>query len=161
MEVRGGEYSFRRRQGRRDLRPEEDVAGRAGANDAALYGGDHRVPGAGKGRARAGCEHQRANHGVDHGHLLDAHAADGHGGGDGQATEHRRVARAARGDWARHHGGLRRGVEVSGHPARGLPCDRPGLRECGFERGAADAGARLQNYRDRRVRRRAVQSQRN
>ena len=51
---------------------------------------------AGEGRARAGCEHQRADHGVDHGHLLDAHAADGDGGGNGETADDRRIARAAR-----------------------------------------------------------------
>ena len=80
-------------QGRRDLRPQEDEPGRAGAHDAPLHVGDHRLHRAGKGRARAGREHQRADHGVDHGHLLDAHGPDGHQRGDRQAAQHRRLAR--------------------------------------------------------------------
>ena len=46
-----------------------------------------------------------ADHGVDHGHLLDERRALGAGRGDGQAGERRRLGGAQRGDRAR--GGLR------------------------------------------------------
>ena len=39
-------------------------------------------------------EHQRADHGLDHGHLLDARAPHGDGRGHGQAVGSRRLARA-------------------------------------------------------------------
>ena len=75
--------------------PKNDEPGRAGAHDAPVYLGDHRFHRAGKGRSRARREHQRADHGLDHGYLLDAHGAHGDQRGDRQAAEHRRLARAA------------------------------------------------------------------
>ena len=59
---------------------------RTGEAHAAVHGGDHRFSRAGARRAGAGREHQRAGDGVDHGHLLDAHAAHDDGGGDRQAA---------------------------------------------------------------------------
>jgi hypothetical protein len=95
LEVRGGQYPLRRRQGRRHLRPQEDEPGRAGAHDPPLHLRDHRLHRAGEGRSRARHEHQRADHGLDHGHLLHAHGAHGHQRGHRQAAEHRRLARPA------------------------------------------------------------------
>ena len=65
--------------------PEEHVSRRTGAHDPALYRRADRGDRTGKGRARAGREHQRADHGVDDGHLFHAHAPDGDRRGDRQA----------------------------------------------------------------------------
>ena len=78
LEVRGGEHSLRRRQGRHHLRSAQDVAGRTGAHDPPLHRGADRIHRSRKRRSRARRQHQRTNHGVDDGYLLHAHAADRH-----------------------------------------------------------------------------------
>ncbi len=93
LEVRGGQHSLRRRQGRSHLRPQEYEPRRAGAHDPPLHIGDHRHHRAGEGRSRARHEHQRADHGLDHGHLLDARGAHRHQRGYRQAVEPGRFAR--------------------------------------------------------------------
>ena len=55
--------------------PQDDEPGRVGAHDPPLHLRDHRVYRPGEGCAGARHEHQRADHGLDHGHLLHAHAA--------------------------------------------------------------------------------------
>ncbi len=97
LEVRGGQHSLRRRQGRHHLRSQEHVARRTGAHDPPLHGGADRVHRPGERCARARREHQRADHGVDDGHLLHAHAPDGHG------RRHRQAART----WADRAGAAR------------------------------------------------------
>ena len=72
VEVRGRAAAVRRRQGRRHLRSDEDVEARARGADAPLHRGDHRRDRPRQGRARARRQHQRADHGVVLGHLLDA-----------------------------------------------------------------------------------------
>ena len=121
---------------------------------------DHRVHRAGEGCSRARREHQRADHGMDHGHLLHAHAADGDQRGDGQAAEHRRLARPHRGHRARRDGGVQREPALPEHAHRGLPGGHSGIRQRGIERRAADAGAGIQDRRHRRARRRPVQPSR-
>ena len=74
--------------------PHNMSKGRAGAHDAALHLRDHRIHRAGEGCSRARREHQRADHGVDHGYLFHAHAPDGDQCGDRQADQHGRLARA-------------------------------------------------------------------
>ena len=83
--------------------PNDPVAVRAGAHHAALHGGDHRLHRTRERCSRARHEHQRADDGVDHGHVLHAHAPHRHGGGHGQADRSRRIARAAGGDRTRLH----------------------------------------------------------
>ena len=114
----------------------------------------------GEGRSRAGHQHQRADHGVDHGHLLHAHAADGDRGGYGKAAQHRRLARPARGDRPRHRRHVRRGAALPEYAARRLPGDHPGLWQRGLQRRQADDGEGLQDHRHRRIRRRTLQQQR-
>ena len=70
VEVRRRAHPVRRRQGRRHLRSDEDVAPRARSADAPLRRRDHRRDRPGEGRAGARRQHQRAGHGVGHGHLL-------------------------------------------------------------------------------------------
>ena len=74
LEVRGGKHSFRRRERRRHLRSGDAVHVGVGAHHAALHRRDHRIHRPGARRARARHEHQRANDGLDHGHLFHAHA---------------------------------------------------------------------------------------
>ena len=92
LEVRRGEYPVWRRQGRRDLR--SPCAFRRGARKthAPLHRRDHRLHRAGARRARAGRQHQRTNHGLDHGHLFHALAPHRNRGGDRQADGARRLA---------------------------------------------------------------------
>ena len=149
---------FGGRQGRRDLRSQEDEPGRTGADDAALHVGDHRLYRAGEGCSRARREHQRADHGLDHGHLLDARGPYGDQRGDRQAAEHRRLARADRGHRARRAGGVRREPALSEYADRRLPGGDSGLRQRGLECGPADDGARLQDCGHRGEGRRALQS---
>ncbi len=89
--------------------PEENVAGRARTHDPPLHLRAHRIPRPGEGRARAGHEYQRADDGMDHGHLLHAHAPDRHQRRHRKTAEYRRVAWTPRGNWPRHQGSLRRG----------------------------------------------------
>ena len=70
VEVRRRAHPVRRRQGRRHLRPDEDVAARARGAHAPLHRRDHRRHRPGEGRAGAGRQHQRADDGVGDGHLL-------------------------------------------------------------------------------------------
>ena len=65
---------------------------RTRTHDASLHFGDHRVYRTGEGCSRTRCEHQRADHGMDHGHLFHAYAPDGHQRGDRQAVEYWRIA---------------------------------------------------------------------
>ena len=81
--------------------PSQDVAGRTGAHDAPLHRRVARLHRAGERCARAGHEHQRADDGVDHGHLLDARAPHGDCRRDRQADRPGRLARAARSDRTR------------------------------------------------------------
>ena len=78
--------------------PATHVDARAGTHDPPLHLRHHRYAGSRLGRSRARREHQRARHGVGDGHLLDAQAPYGHGGGDGQAGRDGRVAGPAGGD---------------------------------------------------------------
>ena len=97
LEVRRGQHSLRRRQGRRHLRSPQDVAGRTGAHDPPLHRRTDRIHRPGKRRSRARHEHQRADHGLDHGHLLHAHAPDRDRRGHRQAAS----TSAARADAAK------------------------------------------------------------
>ena len=82
---------------------------RTGEAHAPLHGRDHRFHRTGARRSRARRQHQRADHGVDHGHLLHARAPHRHGGGHRQADGARRLARPSGSHRARLH---------DGHPAR-------------------------------------------
>src|ERR1700735_5547236 len=65
-----GEYSLRRRQGRRDLRSEEDEQIRARTHDTAIRVRDFSHHRTGSGYSGAGRLHGLSNDGVDHGHLF-------------------------------------------------------------------------------------------
>ena len=75
--------------------PDADVAARARGADAPLRRRDHRRDRPGEGRARARRQHQRSDHGVDHGHLQHARRPHRDRGRDRQADRDGRLARAA------------------------------------------------------------------
>ena len=92
LEVRSGGHPLRRSQGRRGLRPQAAFdEGTRGVNQAVcLRDIDNH-----KSRRRhpsARHEHQRPDHGLDHGHLQYAQRLFGAGGGDRQAVQRRRDA---------------------------------------------------------------------
>jgi len=76
LEVRRREHSFRRSQGRRDLRSAQNVDGRVErmtrryTSELIEFIGPKKC-------SRPRRQHQRTNHGLDDGHLLHAHAPDG------------------------------------------------------------------------------------
>ena len=72
VEVRRRAHPVRRRQGRRHLRSDADVAARARGADAPLRRRDHRRHRSREGRAGARRQHQRAGDGVGDGHLQHA-----------------------------------------------------------------------------------------
>ncbi len=88
------QHPVRRRQGRRHLRSDADVAPRARGADAPLRRGDHRRDRTGEGRAGARRQHQRAGDGVDHGHLQHARRHTDNRGRDRQADRARRARSA-------------------------------------------------------------------
>ncbi len=76
--------------------PDQTFERRTGAHHAALHGGADRMVWPGARCSRAGSGHQRADHGLDHGHLFDARAAHDHGGRHRQAHRSGRIARPPR-----------------------------------------------------------------
>ena len=137
LEVRGGQHSVRRRQGRRGLRPVHAVQRRAGADHPPLHLRHHRYAGARFRRAGARRQHQRAGDGVDHGHLLHAQAPHGHRRRHRQAGRDGRLARPARGDGAGLHARDPGGAQAAAHADRGDPGRDSGLRQRRLGRRAA------------------------
>ena len=106
LEVRGRRHPVRRRQGRRHRRSEAAQQEGAGGPDPALLHRDRGPRRAGEGHPRAGRQHQRPDHGLDDGHLLDARGLHGPGRRHRQADQPRRLGRPKRGDGPRlrlHH----------------------------------------------------------
>ena len=97
LEVRRGRHPLRWRQGRRHRRPQAPEAARAGEPDAPLRHRDLHPDGARARHPRARRQHQRADHGLDHGH--GEHAPRLHGPG----RHHRQADRA----WAARWGATR------------------------------------------------------
>ncbi len=139
VEVRGGEHSVRRRQGRHHLRSEAYVAGRAGADDAPLHQRDSAAHRAGAGHSRARCLHQFANHGLDHGYLQHDQGLSDSRRGDRQAHQPGRIAGTQRGHRPRrllHH---RVRLRASAHAAEGRDRCGAGLWQRRLHRRAAAA----------------------
>ena len=101
LEVRGRRHPVRRRQGRRDRRPEAaQPEGARGADPPLLH--RDRGPGrAREGHPGAGRQHQRPDHGLDDGHVLHARRLHRPGRRDRQADQPRRLRGPQRGDGAR------------------------------------------------------------
>ena len=135
LEVRAAAAPVRRREGRRPLRSEAALAGRAGTADAALHAGarERDRPPYRHRRARHG--HERADDGLDDGHLLDAAGARRAGDRDRQARLGRRLGLPARGDRCGGRDGGRARLREARPGARRPELRRPGLRQRGRDRG--------------------------
>ena len=124
--MRHRQYPVRRREGRRRLRPQNALATGTGTPDPPLRFRNqprHR-PGHRHSRARHG--NQRADDGLDHGHLLHDAGPYRSRRRDGQAGRDRRFGRTQRRDGARHrlHRPARRCAEFGHGNARACasPC---------------------------------------
>ena len=93
VEVLADGAAVRRREGRRDLRPEADVARRARAHDAPVHLRDHQRDRPGEGHPCAGRRHERRDDGLDLRHVLDEQGPLGAGCRHRQAAHDRRLAR--------------------------------------------------------------------
>ena len=139
------EHSLWRRQGRSDLRSEADEQARTRTHDAALHFRNFAAHRARAGYSRAGRLHRRADHGVDHGHVLHDQGIFVARSRHGQAGFDRRLRRAQRSDGARMPGGRRRSVQGEENvPARRERGDS-GIRQRGI------AGWRASSRRKRRA----------
>ena len=143
LEMRARRPAVWRRQGRRHRRSARAVAARAGEPVAPLHAGDDPVRRAAHRRDGARHGHQRAGHGVVHGHLF--HVSGPHGDRDrhrqaGRLRRHRGQARGHR-PRRRLSGRARAGAHRSA--AGGRHRDRAGLRQCRqLHRGDAGAARR-------------------
>ena len=145
VEVRAAAAALRRRQGRRALQPARDVAARARAADAPLHLGaaaDHRPEGRHPG---AGHGDERADDGLDDGHLLDAEGPRRAGDRHRQADLDRRLGVPARGDRRR-----RRDDDRARLRAARLEAQRAALRRAGLRQRRRDRGARARSSAARR-----------
>ena len=144
LEVRAAAPALRRREGRRPVRPPEPLARRARAADPAVHVGapaDHRPQG---GHPGAGHGHERADDGLDDGHVLDAERLRRPGDRHREADLDRRLRVPARGDRRRRRHGRRARVR----PAR-VDARRAALRRSGFRKRRRHR--RLRARRARRV----------
>ncbi len=145
-------HPVRRRQGRRHRRPQAaEPEGARGADPPVRHRdrGPHRPR---AGHPGAGRQHQRAGHGLDDGHLLDAPGYTVPGVVTGKpislgGSEGRHEA-TARGCVYTH----RRGGAPPRHGPDQDPRRRPGLRQRRLDRGSAHARRRLDGRRRRPTR---------
>ena len=149
VEVRAAAAAVRRREGRHPLRPARADAARARAPHAPLHVGARardrpadRHPGAGHGD-------ERADDGVDDGHVLDADGPRRAGGRHRQADLRRRLDLPPRGDGRRRRDDRRARVPSARLEARHAALRRPGLRQ--RRRRCCDGAARAGRNRDRRL----------
>ena len=160
VEMRADEPPVRRREGRRRLRPEDDVDERARADDAPSHLRDRQRDRAGEGHPRARCRHDAAGDGVDLRHVLDEPGPLGAFGGDGEAADDRRLARPRGSDRPRRPllpaGSTRQGE----HHRRGAEGRGPGLRQRRLGVRTARLAARCDGDRDLGLLRRRSQQAR-
>ena len=95
--------------------PKTHVPRRARAHDPPLHRRAHRVHRPGKRRSRPRHGHQRADHGLDHGHLLHAHGPDRDLRRHRQARLPRRLPRPSRSHRPRHLRRHRPGAQAPQH----------------------------------------------
>ncbi len=98
LEVRGRRHPVRRRQGRRHRRPQAAQPEGARGPDPPLLHRDRGPHRAREGHPGAGRQHQRPDHGLDDGHLLDARGLHGPRRRHRQADQPRRLRGPQRGD---------------------------------------------------------------
>ena len=142
VEVLAPAAAVRRREGRRALRPAHALARRARAPDAALHLGapaDHRPAG---GHPGAGHGHERADDGLDDGHVLDAARLRRPGDRHREADLDRRLRLPPRGDRGRRRHGDRARLRAARLDARRPALRRPGLRQRRGDRRRRAARAR-------------------
>ena len=113
VEVRAAAAAVRRREGRRPLRPARAVAGGARAHHAPLHVRARRHHRPEDRHPRAGHGDERADDGVDDGHVLDAAGLRGAGDRHRQADLDRRLDLPARGDRRRRRDGDRARVRAA------------------------------------------------
>ena len=132
--------------------PAEPVQRRARAHHPPLHLRHHRHARPRLRRSRAGREHQRADDGVDHGHLLHAQAPHRHRGRHRQAGGDGRLARPPRGDRPRLHDRDPRGAQAAaacrsrapGWRCRDSATSARSRRSCMEELGLHDRGGERQ-----------------
>ena len=139
------------------MRPEQALAERARAPHTPIRDGDCDPDRSGEGHSRAGHGHQPPDHGLDHGHHLDALGAFGDGIRHRQTGRCRRVRRARGRSGPRRHLPDTRSPQVP--PRRGRDTDprRPGLRPGREVDRTAAVRGRLQRRGRQRLQGRGVQ----
>ena len=131
---------------------------RTGAHHAPLHGGTVRLHRPGNRRSGARRQHQRPDHGVDHGYLFHARPPHRDGRGDRQAHRSGRLARPHRSHRARMHDRDRAGSAPPGSGAVGDARGDSGIRQRRRHVGQADGARRVQDHLHHRIRRRGLQS---
>ena len=125
-------------------RSQPAVAARARSADPPLRRRDRRRDRPGEGRAGARRQHQRPDHGVDHGHLLHARRPHRDRGRHRQADRDGRLARPPRGDRPRRDDRHARSGQAPRPRDQGRDRRGPGLRQrrLGLGRSARRRSAR-------------------
>ncbi len=129
LEVRSVAAPLRRSQGRDPLPSPRAVSERAAGAHAPLHVGAPAGAWPPAGHSRAGHGHQRADDGVDDGHLLNAGRVRGAGDRHRQADRAWRLALSPRGHGRRRRDGDRALLREAGNAARRPALRRPGLRQ--------------------------------
>ncbi len=148
VEVRRRALPFGGGQGRRRLRPEADVDGRARSAHPALHAEIMRRHRPGEGRAGARRQHRRAGDGVGAGHLQHAWSA----------IPRRRSSRASRSRWADRSDAARRPDAACMNVDAQVPRKQNGISSPGVGRGAGLRQRRIHAGRPAGARRRARSS---
>ena len=150
VEMRAAPAALRRREGRRALRSACAEPHRARAPHPAIHVGAAPVHRAAGGHPRAGHGDERADDGLDDGHLLDAARPRGAGDRHGQADRDRRQRVPPRGDGRGGRDGRGARVRTARLEARGAAVRRPGIRQC--RRDRRPGARRPRRDRDRGLR---------
>ena len=139
--MRAAPASVRRREGRRPLQSARDVSGRAPAAHPAVH--DRVAAGDRPGEGHPGARHgdERADDGLDDGHVLDAGRLRRPRGRDREADLDRRLRLPERGDRRRGRDGHRARLPPARLGPRRAGVRRAGLRERGRRRGAGPRSA--------------------
>ena len=151
LEVRAPPPALRRREGRRALRPALALGARARPADPSIHRRPRPVHRLEAGHSGTGHGDERADDGLDDGHLLGARRPRRARDRDRQAALDRRLRLPARGDGRRGRDGDRACVRPSRLGARAASLRRPGLRQ--RRRDRRDRAARARGDGDRRLRR--------
>ena len=129
VEVRAPAAALRRREGRRPLQPARAQPDGARAPHAPLHLGAASVHRPTGGHPGAGHGDERADDGLDDGHVLDAARPRGPGDRDGQADLDRRLRLPARGDGGGGRDGRRARLRAPRLETRRAALRRAGIRE--------------------------------